>query len=83
MNGWLVGWLVEPERRPICQDSLHNEWIIDKEMIFNWIQIYSWTIVCPEWNLLKVGISVDAIIAWQQCVHWIQDFKRQLWHRFI
>lgn len=37
MNGWLVVWLAEPERRSICQESLHNEWIIDKEMIFNWI----------------------------------------------
>lgn len=23
---------------------LHNEWIIDKEIIFNWIQIHSWTV---------------------------------------
>lgn len=77
MNGWLVVWLAEPERRPICQVSLHNEWIIDKEMIFNWIQIYSWTIVYLECELLKVGPSAKGL---QSLRRWYMEstiFKRQ------
>lgn len=33
---------------------LHNEWIIDKEIIFNWIQIHSW-MGCTELEWDKGG----------------------------
>lgn len=60
--------------------NVHNEWIIDKEIIFNWIQIHSWTNDPPERGATMYGKHKQPAEPYLCILH--SCFKRLL-QRFI